>query len=229
MVNFNNPYVSASFQEFWKRWHISLSSWFKDYLYIPLGGNRVKVRRHYFNLIFTFLIAGLWHGSNWTFLAWGLLNGLYLIVADLTKEARGKFAAVVGLDRYPLFHHSLKVLSVFSLTCLGWIFFRAKSLGDAFYILQHMWGPSRKLDVFPQALVGLSDMGWNPYFGPFLIVMILSVQLFQNRLRDKSFPEWLSSRTSWSRWGTYYLLFLSIFLALVFSLAGPKQFLYFQF
>ena len=82
VINFRQPYFSRSVGEFWRRWHISLSTWFRDYLYIPLGGNRVEVSRNYFNLMVTFVVSGLWHGANWTFVAWGFLHGLYLIVAQ---------------------------------------------------------------------------------------------------------------------------------------------------
>jgi len=89
MKNFDRPYFSKSVAEFWKRWHISLSSWFRDYLYISLGGSRVSRPRWYFNLFFTFLISGLWHGANWTYVVWGGLNGLYLIMETLLPGQRG--------------------------------------------------------------------------------------------------------------------------------------------
>lgn len=88
MQNFNRPYFSKSISEFWKRWHISLSTWFRDYLYIPLGGNRVGIPRWYFNLFFTFMVSGLWHGANWTFVIWGALHGTYLIIGILTRNFR---------------------------------------------------------------------------------------------------------------------------------------------
>src|SRR5450759_1635191 len=101
MTNFNRPYFSTSISEFWKRWHISLSSWFKDYLYISLGGNRVSIPRWYFNLLFVFVISGLWHGANWTFIIWGALNGFYLVFAIWTQEIRERIAHLTGLSKYP--------------------------------------------------------------------------------------------------------------------------------
>ncbi len=105
MKNFNNPYSSQSISEFWKRWHISLSSWLRDYIYIPLGGSRVFKWRYYYNLIIVFLISGLWHGAGWTFIIWGLLHGFYLIFSDWSKEWREKFARFIRLDRFPGLYH----------------------------------------------------------------------------------------------------------------------------
>src|SRR6185436_1518823 len=103
MTNFNRPYFSKSISEFWKRWHISLSTWFKDYVYISMGGNRVSKPKQYFNLFITFLISGFWHGANWTFVAWGALNGFYLIFAEWTKKQRHYFNVAIGIDKFPKF------------------------------------------------------------------------------------------------------------------------------
>lgn len=122
MTNFRRPYFSSSVSEFWTRWHISLSTWFRDYLYIPLGGNRVSKPRWLFNLFITFLVSGLWHGANWTFVVWGALNGFYLILEVLLFKERKK--------------NLLNVLVTFVLINFAWIFFRANSIGDAFYIIK---------------------------------------------------------------------------------------------
>lgn len=122
MDNFNRPYFSKSIAEFWKRWHISLSSWFRDYIYIPLGGNRVPQWRMCCNLFLTFLLSGLWHGANWTFVIWGGLNGFYMVFSILTHDPRKKLVQWTGLDRHPKAHKYLNVMVVFSLVCLGWIF-----------------------------------------------------------------------------------------------------------
>ena len=119
MRNFDRPYFSRSIQEFWKRWHISLSSWFKDYLYIPLGGNRAATGRVMLNLFITFTVSGLWHGANWTFLIWGSLNGCYLIASSLTKEWRRSVVKAVRLDRVPRLHAVLQVGITFALTCFA--------------------------------------------------------------------------------------------------------------
>src|SRR5690606_21430622 len=123
--------------EFWTRWHISLSSWFRDYLYIPLGGNRVVKWRWYYNLFITFLVSGLWHGANWTFVVWGALHGFYLIFAILTAKQRDAMANSLGLTERPLLYKWVQVLTVFVLVNFSWIFFRANNISDAVYIIQH--------------------------------------------------------------------------------------------
>src|SRR5260221_2992396 len=138
MKNFRQPYFSKSIGEFWTRWHISLSTWFRDYIYIPLGGNRVSRAKLYRNLLIVFVVSGLWHGANWTYVIWGGLNGLYLAIAMATQNVRPRLAHVLGLDRLPLVREWGAILCTFSLICLSWVFFRANTLHDALYILSHM-------------------------------------------------------------------------------------------
>jgi alginate O-acetyltransferase complex protein AlgI len=116
MKNFDRPYHSKSIHEFWGRWHISLSSWFKDYLYISLGGNRVSIPRWYFNLFIVFLVSGLWHGANWTFVIWGALHGFYLVFALLTKNIRNTFTKFIGLNKLPALNNFFQILTTFSLS-----------------------------------------------------------------------------------------------------------------
>ena len=139
MLNFKRPYFSKSISEFWKRWHISLSSWFRDYLYIPLGGSRVSKWRWQYNLLIVFLLSGLWHGANWTFVIWGALNGIYLIASVWTENARAKLVELSGLSKYPETHKLIKMLITFCLVCFAWIFFRANSLKDALFISGHLF------------------------------------------------------------------------------------------
>jgi D-alanyl-lipoteichoic acid acyltransferase DltB (MBOAT superfamily) len=144
MKNFDHPYFARSISEFWRRWHISLSTWFRDYLYIPLGGNRVTRPRWAFNLLLTFLVSGLWHGANWTYVIWGLLHGFYFVISALTESSRGSLSALIGLDRWPRLQAALSTLTTFSLVTFAWIFFRATSLADALYISGHLargWRP----------------------------------------------------------------------------------------
>jgi alginate O-acetyltransferase complex protein AlgI len=139
MTNFRRPYYSKSISEFWSRWHISLSSWFRDYLYIPLGGNRVSVPRWYFNLFFVFLISGLWHGANWTFILWGAINGLYLVFSLVFKKFNEKFSVVTGLKKNPRISAFVQIATAFLLTDFAWIFFRANSIGNAFLIIKKIF------------------------------------------------------------------------------------------
>lgn len=136
MTNFNRPYFSRNISEFWKRWHISLSTWFKDYLYISLGGNRVTVPRWYFNLFIVFVISGLWHGANWTYIIWGALNGFYLVFAIVSQNFRNNIVKLAGLNKLPRLHNALQVFITFVLACFAWIFFRANHVDDAFLIVK---------------------------------------------------------------------------------------------
>lgn len=139
MTNFRSPYFSASVKEFWSRWHISLSTWFKDYVYIPLGGNRCAKPRKYFNLLVTFLASGLWHGANWTYIAWGAIHGAAQIAEDLLK-------GVLKPLRENKIGHWVAVFLVFVFCNVTWIFFRAASIQDALYSIlrrckQKNWKP----------------------------------------------------------------------------------------
>lgn len=205
MVNFKTPYFASSISEFWRRWHISLSTWFRDYLYIPLGGNRVGAFQNQLNLFAVFLLSGLWHGSNWTFIIWGALHGLYLMIENQVLRP-------LGFDRWSVwFRRPL----VFVLVALGWVFFRANSVGMAFQTLH--------------ALSGSFWQGWNliPAFriheALLVIVMTLMVESAGQR------------RSFWERVGEFPL-FLRLgvygFLLLLFLVAGQfagNQFIYFQF
>ena len=128
MTNFRRPYFAQSIREFWSRWHISLSTWFRDYVYIPLGGNRVVKWRWYYNLFITFLVSGLWHGANWTFVVWGALHGLFLIAAIILKE---KLFDPSNLLKNKTANYALNLFITFHLVVLGWIFFRSNSIGEA--------------------------------------------------------------------------------------------------
>lgn len=131
-LNFNRPYIAASISEFWHRWHISLSTWFRDYLYKPLGGNRVSTARWAFNVFTVFLLSGLWHGANWTYVVWGAVHGLYLLGERVLGWMRGSSEPSVGWRR------AVGILVTFNLVCFAWIFFRAPSVSTAWYIVTHL-------------------------------------------------------------------------------------------
>lgn len=225
MGNFNRPYFSKSIPEFWRRWHISLSTWLRDYLYIPLGGNRVSIPRWYFNLFFVLLICGLWHGANWTFVVWGGLHGLYLVISSLTQNVRGRIYKTIGLDKVPRLHSSVKTLVTFSLVSLAWIFFRAQSISDAIYVLSHLftgWGEIFNPDVLMKMpLWDSSRFEWIT--GLVSIGVLILVEWGERR---RSMVEIISAKPAWIRWPAYYFVLLSI---LLFGHFGTKQFIYFQF
>ncbi len=139
MTNFRQPYLSKTVSEFWERWHISLSTWFRDYLYIPLGGNRVPKHRWYMNIFIVFAVSGLWHGANWTFVVWGLLHGFYLVFAAVTKSCREQICRVLLLHKVPKLHSFCKVVTVFMFVLVGWVFFRAQTIKEAVYILANFF------------------------------------------------------------------------------------------
>lgn len=138
MENFSAPYLSFSVAEFWRRWHISLTSWFRDYLYIPLGGSRKGKWRKYMNTLIVFLVSGLWHGANGSFVIWGGINGLYQIIGELGKPVRDKIVSTFHLNRDSLAHKLFCILETFVLVDISWIFFRASGLRNALGIIKQM-------------------------------------------------------------------------------------------
>ena len=164
MDNFKRPYFSKSIPEFWRRWHISLSTWFKDYVYIPLGGNRVSKLRYYANLFITFLISGLWHGAAWTFVIWGALHGFYQIFSLLTKKYRYKLKESIGIVNYPTLNKYLQIGVTFVLVDFAWIFFRANSLNDAWYIINNLFaGIISQISGIGMLSDSLSGFGFGKY------------------------------------------------------------------
>ncbi len=220
MKNFNRPYASLSVAEFWRRWHISLSTWFKDYLYFPLGGNRVAKSRWYANVFAVFLVSGLWHGANWTYVIWGALHGFYLVFALASENIRAKAASLLNMEKFPTFHKTIRIFITFHLVLLAWVFFRADSLSDAIYILTHIFAD------FSQPL-GSLDLGMSSQ-GLILSLMVIlfmeAVHLVQGR--QGSVISALSRKPVVIRWAVYLFLTLSV-LNLRVEYQAP--FIYFQF
>ncbi|KYP13258.1 MBOAT family O-acyltransferase [Flavihumibacter sp. CACIAM 22H1] len=213
MKNFNRPYLSASISEFWSRWHISLSTWFKDYLYISLGGNRVPIPRWYFNLFITFLISGLWHGANWTYIIWGALNGFYLVFALIrTRYIDRHLDNKVPLPAW--IKKTGNILMTFVLICFSWIFFRAASVQDAFLIVKKIFTLKGPLFTdFTQMFYGLIGLG-------FLLGREIKHEYFKNT------SPLLEHQNPVIRYATYMVLIALILLIGVFD---GSQFIYFQF
>jgi len=138
MTNFRVPYLARTFKDFWRRWHISLSTWFRDYLYIPLGGNRTGTGRWVANILVVFLLSGLWHGASWTFAVWGLLHGFYLVVEELVTRAARSWAGRPRRVWARKLLEACRLCVVFGAVTIAWVFFRAASLGDAWTVLQGM-------------------------------------------------------------------------------------------
>jgi D-alanyl-lipoteichoic acid acyltransferase DltB (MBOAT superfamily) len=218
MQNFDTPYYSRSISEFWRRWHISLSTWFKDYLYIPLGGARVGRGRLVFNLMVTFAVSGLWHGANWTYVVWGIVNGVYIVVGRFTRTWRDSAFRAVGMDPEGRMRNSIGLAVTFLLTCLAWIVFRARNMGDTWYIVTHIargWN-------FHQIATEQFYMRQFPAAVGALVLLEVIQQLNKHGA--------LSERISWlpavGRW-TVYAGFAMI--VVLFGVYREAQFIYFQF
>jgi len=228
MINFDRPYLARSISDFWSRWHISLSSWFRDYLYIPLGGSRVAVPRWYLNLLIVFLISGLWHGAQWTFVIWGALHGGYLVFALATRPHRERMARSLGLERFGRLHSLLQGLTVFGLVCFAWIFFRANSLGEALYAVSHLGEGWSEL-LQPGGLrLARKQMGVSDRYLATAGILIVSL-LIAERKPARERGQWrnMFAGQHWSlRWSFYAAVVLAVI-----NLGAPKQqpFLYFQF
>ena len=218
MENFKRPYFSKSIGEFWRRWHISLSTWFRDYLYVPLGGNRVVKWRWYYNLMIVFLVSGLWHGANWTFVVWGALHGFYLLVSLWTAGIGVKVQNFLRLGQFPMFRKALQIIVTFHLVTFAWIFFRANSISDAFYIVSHLFS-GLELKAGYGIGVGVYELG-------LALLMILLMELIHLIQRQGSVRQFIAEKPVWIRWSAYYALASCI---LVFGKFGITEFIYFQF
>lgn len=217
MDNFKRPYFSRSIGEFWKRWHISLSTWFRDYLYIPLGGNRVSVPRWYFNLFFVFLISGLWHGANWTFVIWGALHGIYLIIGLVTSPYRDKIKNKIRMPNR--LNILIQVVLTFIFTSIAWIFFRADNVSDAWYIITNLF------TNFSFKLSG-TNLGLDTADIIIAFASILLMEFVHIIQEHKGMRHFLSDKPKWLRWAIYVTLILFI---LLFGVFKNKEFIYFQF
>lgn len=232
MTNFNRPYFSKSISEFWKRWHISLSSWFRDYLYISLGGNRVGIPRWYFNLFIVFLLSGLWHGANITFIIWGGLHGFYLILNLILKNPLKWFYKITALEKTTFLKKFLQTIVTFSFVSFSWIFFRAKNLGDAIYITTHSFKGLAKdvTDIFLDRNNARSHLLFLDYDYSVLLVAILSILLMEIihfYQQNFSLTKLIMQKPLWFRWSVYYVVILLILSFGV--LEHSEQFIYFQF
>ncbi len=212
MENFRQPYFSASIADFWRRWHISLSTWFRDYVYIPLGGSRVPMGQHLANLMIVFLVSGLWHGASWTFVVWGALHGLF-IVAEVVLGQNNR--------RANLFNIGL----TFVLTCVAWVFFRANTLADAVTVFVNVFDLSDGVaGVSAPFAQGLLPTSWELMLAWGLIVVLAVVDGVN--ARGWKMPSFERAPVG-LRWGWYYVAVGGVILAMLYSV--QPEFIYFQF
>jgi len=226
MDNFKRPYFSKSISEFWQRWHISLSTWFRDYLYIPLGGNRVVKWRWYYNLFITFLVSGFWHGANWTFLAWGALHGTYLIMAIGLRKPKQYILDLFKLNNTYI-HKIYQVGFTFALAVFAWIFFRANNISDAYYVIGNMFSDIGDYTDFGKMQLKLRGLGVQKMDMKINFALILFMELYN--LYERSGDVWvkLESKKRWVRWLVYYILIFGILFLAPYS--RVNNFIYFQF
>ena len=228
MDNFAQPYLSESIAEFWRRWHISLSSWFKDYLYIPLGGNRKGTFRKYFNLMVVFLVSGLWHGASWNFVVWGFIHGVYQIVGGITDNSRRLVCELCKIDRKTAQYRWFRRVITFVLVCFAWIFFRSDSLGQSIYIIKKIFTDFAPWSVFDG---GIASMGLDiPNIAVLLFAVMVQFFISLSEHRGQAVFEKVEKMHLLARWPVYLTL---LFAVLIFGIYGPgfeqSQFIYFQF
>ena len=228
MENFRQPYVAHSVAGFWRRWHISLSTWFRDYIYIPLGGNRVSTGRWYMNLALVFLVSGLWHGARWTFVIWGALHALY-VLAEIWLGGVGVWGARrLGRPAHQLLPDWLKIVITFHLVLFSWIFFRANSLGDALLILQRI--PQLGTTAFTEAIfapwqaAGVADVRLAMALAVGLIVILEGIQWYERYIANME--RTFTNNPGWLRWLAYVAMAIAIANL---GAAIETPFIYFQF
>jgi len=210
--NFNYPYIAKNFSDFWERWHISLSSWLRDYLYIPLGGNRKGKRRTYLNLIATMLLGGLWHGANWTFVIWGLIHGIYLIFQRVAANVKAK---ILQKLKGSFLYSAVSTLVVFHFVCITWVFFRASDFTKAFQILRAMFSFNHFFSYFSS-----NYLFRHTDFLFLLPILIMHIYVFFNFqfFKIKRLPATI-----------YFALSAGMILSIIFLNGKANAFIYFQF
>ena len=229
MENFNAPYLSFSIAEFWRKWHISLTSWFRDYLYIPLGGNRKGKLRKHLNIMIVFLVSGLWHGADLTYVIWGALNGFYQVIGDLLRPVRNKLIEVMHVNRDSYLHKGLQLLVTFTLVCFSWIFFRAENLNKAIEVISSIFSVHNFIDVLKNRSFYYCELDFYNFWFMFLAIFIV---LFVDVCKNKNIVirNHIIAQKDLIRW---LIIALSICAILLFGVWGPafdqSQFIYFQF
>lgn len=226
--NFDRPYASRSIKEFWRRWHMSLMSWLREYIYFPLGGSRVAKPRRYLNILIVFAVSGLWHGAGLTYIAWGLLNGAYQIVGEWLAPARARLVSLLRIAEDGRVRHALQIAITFTLVTVGWIFFRANSLADAGYMLSHLL--SRSLLDLHGAVTAITGLGLSKRVlevTAAAAVLVFAVEWLATRIDLKGL---IYRQPLLVRWALYQAAIVAV---IVLGRYGPgltgSDFVYFKF
>jgi D-alanyl-lipoteichoic acid acyltransferase DltB (MBOAT superfamily) len=217
MENFRQPFLSKSVREFWNRWHISLSAWFRDYVYIPLGGSRVSLARNLLNLLIVFVVSGLWHGAGWTFILWGFLHGLW-VVGETALDR-------LNIRLLPFRSPFLSWALTFAFITFTWVFFRSNDMGDVFYVLRHLFvfDPTASVSApFEGALLGAQNefvLSW---------VLVAFLMAADWLIARRGLDGLLTTSPALARWAVYYALGAAVVFSGLYGL-GAQEFIYFQF
>ena len=212
MENFKNPYFALSIPEFWSRWHISLSTWFRDYVYIPLGGNRVSARRWTFNILCVFILSGIWHGANWTYIVWGLLHGVYTVAYRYSKNISARFLGNGSIATF------FKWSITFILVLVTWVFFRARSVTEAWYMIKKAFVWHDLSSVFAPAA--------SPIYFWCLVAVIAFLAVAEAIDYRRGLLQTLRAQKTWIRWSVYIVLIIAI---MNLGVTREIPFIYFQF
>ncbi len=226
--NFRQPYLGTSVADFWRRWHISLTSWFRDYIYFPLGGSRCSRWKRYRNIMVVFLVSGLWHGAAWNYVIWGAMNGVMQILGDLLKPARERTLDALRVDRASFGHRLLQMLLTFVLVDFAWVFFRAPTLSAALGVIRQTFSAFNPWVLFDGTLYTLGLSAVDLWVLVAAIALLLTADILHERgvrIRDSLLRQPLPLR-----WAVYYG---AVMVLLVFGVYGPgydaASFIYFQF
>lgn len=224
MKNFRQPYFAVSIKDFWRRWHISLTSWFTDYLYIPLGGNRKGIICQYMNILIVFFASGLWHGASWNFVAWGCLHAVYQIFGNLKEHLTKRFGLKMQNPRNRSFSQRLgKCILTFILVDFAWIFFAADSLHHVYYIFRQMLTTFQTTSIYD---LGLDRGNWFMLLLGIAVLIVVDIA----HEKEKSIVAWVNLQVLWFRWALYLALVWCIILFGIYGIGyDSSQFIYFQF
>ena len=225
--NFKTPYFAVSVRDFWRRWHITLSTWFRDYVYIPLGGNRRGKARKYLNMMLTQLLSGLWHGANWTYVVWGGIHGLYQVAGDITRRPKERLCRRFGVDTGAKSFRVLKAAVTFCLVDLAWIFFRAPSISVACMYIARIF---THIDPWNLTNGSLADLGMDGRELNILLISVAALFVVDLLQKKRRFDSLLENQNVWFR---PVVLLVIAFVIIIFGAYGlsfdPQQFIYFQF
>jgi len=240
--NFNNPYLSISIKDFWTRWHITLSQWLRDYIFLPIayflsakmkkgkyGG--IPTERYIYSIAIsvTFLLCGLWHGVGWNFIAWGGLFAIYLVIGSLTEKSKKRFYKKIGIMKFRQAYNALQITITFLLVCFAWIFFRAPDFQTSFQLVSHLsshWDLNSIKNILHSLKLIIGQQGLSiPEFG-FLLLMIPCVEFFESYFQRNTLENAFFNLPLPLRWTIYYLIVL---LICYFGKSETNTFIYFQF